>query len=93
VLEDRDEFDNSTYTMELCDEDGHTVSADDNKRIVNGIGNYNYRLQVVNQAGSELPSSGGIGTKKIVGTGIILMIIATLATIFNRWKKAINKSG
>ncbi len=93
VLEDRDEFDNSTYTMELCDEDGHTVPADDNKRIVNGIGNYNYRLQVVNQAGSELPSSGGIGTKKIVGTGIILMIIATLATIFNRWKKAINKSG
>ena len=93
VLEDRDEFDNSIYTMELCDEDGHTVPADDNKRIVNGIGNYNYRLQVVNQAGSELPSSGGIGTKKIVGTGIILMIIATLATIFNRWKKAINKSG
>lgn len=87
VLESRDEYDNSIYTVELCDEDGHVVAADDNKRIINGIGNYNYRLQVVNQAGSELPSSGGIGTKKIIIAGVILMVVAVLVTIFNRWKK------
>lgn len=93
VVEDRDEFDNSTYTVILTDEAGNQVQDDNTKRLTLGSGDYFKRLQVVNPAGSELPSSGGIGTKKIVGTGIILMIIATLATIFNRWKKAINKSG
>ncbi|WP_234792811.1 InlB B-repeat-containing protein [Streptococcus equinus] len=93
VLEVRDEYDNSIYTVELCDEDGHVVAADDNKRIVNGMGNYNYRLQVTNPAGSELPSSGGIGTKKIILSGILLMIVALLTTIFKRWKRAINDSG
>ncbi|WP_423216086.1 InlB B-repeat-containing protein [Streptococcus equinus] len=93
VVEDRDEFDNSTYTVILTDAAGNQAENDNVRRLVNGSSNYNNRLQVVNPAGSELPSSGGIGTKKIVATGIILMIIATLATIFNRWKKAINKSG
>lgn len=93
VVEDRDEFDNSTYTVILTNAAGNQAENNDARRLVNGSTGYNNRLQVVNPAGSELPSSGGIGTKKIVGTGIILMIIATLATIFNRWKKAINKSG
>ncbi|SEI90718.1 InlB B-repeat-containing protein, partial [Streptococcus equinus] len=93
VLEDRDEYDNSIYTVVLTDAAGSTVDGDDSKRLTIGSGDYNNRLQVVNQAGSELPSSGGIGTKKFIIAGVILMVVAVLVTIFNRWKKAINDSG
>lgn len=92
VTETTDDNGQVVFEVALSDADGVTIDSSDNAQLVSGSGNYSNRIQIADEAGGELPSSGGIGTHKIIIVGLILMLIALLGSVMIRLRSVISDS-
>lgn len=75
-----------SYSIVLSDKDGNVISTDKVK-LSTSDSDFSYRLQIANQAGTALPSTGGSGTLWYIVIGSLLM---TLSFAYFMFKKCRN---
>ena len=75
-----------SYSIVLSDKDGNVISTDKVK-LSTSDSDFSYRLQIANQAGTALPSTGGSGTLWYIVIGSLLM---TLSFTYFMFKKCRN---
>ena len=75
-----------SYSTVLSDKDGNVISTDKVK-LSTSDSDFSYRLQIANQAGTALPSTGGSGTLWYIVIGSLLM---TLSFAYFMFKKCRN---
>ena len=75
-----------SYSIVLSDKDGNVISTDKVK-LSTSDSDFSYRLQIANQAGTALPSTGGSGTLWYIVIGLLLM---TLSFAYFMFKKCRN---
>ncbi len=94
ITETTDDDGQDTFTVALSDADGNALDSSSNAKLLSGSSaeGYSNRIQIADEAGSALPSSGGIGTHKIIIAGVILMLIAVLGGVIIRLRSAASDS-
>lgn len=92
ITETTDDDDQDVFEIALSDADGTALDSSDNAQLLSGSSSdgYSSRIQISDEAGSELPSSGGIGTHKIIIAGIFLMLIASIGSVIIRLRSTIS---
>lgn len=75
-----------TWTAQLLDKDGNAIKNDNNQDIMLNLESINelwslFGLQVINESGTELPSTGGIGTTIFYALGGVLVAGAAILLI------------
>lgn len=82
VTEATDTSGNKTFTVALSDENGTAISSSTKAQLTAAAGGYSNRIQIANEAGKALPSTGGSGKYVYIIAGITLMIIALLGSLW-----------
>ena len=82
VTEATDTSGNKTFTVALSDENGTAISSSTKAQLTAAAGDYSNRIQIANEAGKALPSTGGSGKYVYIIAGITLMIIALLGSLW-----------
>lgn len=71
--EDANSYILNSLTVKVTDEEGNELTGDDKPQISADKSNFTLTTNVVNNTGTELPSTGGIGTTVFYAAGIVLM--------------------
>ncbi len=82
VTEATDTSGNKTFTVALSDENGTAISSSTKAQLTAAAGGYSNRIQIANEAGKALPSTGGSGKYVYIIAGITLMIITLLGSLW-----------
>lgn len=82
VTEATDTSGNKTFTVALSDENGTAISSSTKAQLTAAAGGYSNRIQIANEAGKALPSTGGSGKYVYITAGITLMIITLLGSLW-----------
>lgn len=87
VTEATDTSGNKTFTVALSDENGTAISSSTKAQLTAAAGDYSNRIQIANEAGKALPSTGGSGKYVYIIAGITLMIIALLGSLWMNYNR------
>ncbi|MGT2736557.1 InlB B-repeat-containing protein [Streptococcus orisratti] len=82
VTEATDTSGNKIFTVALSDENGTAISSYTKAQLTAAAGGYSNRIQIANEAGKALPSTGGSGKYVFIIAGITLMVIALLGSLW-----------
>lgn len=77
----------SNFTVHLMNQAGELVNSTEVAKLLPADGRFSNRIQITNEKGKALPSTGGIGKLTYTLSGITVMLIGGILTLLNKKRK------